>query len=434
MTTRRTVLGLAGGVAAGIAGGGMLTASAGCEDSSGTGARAPKDSRKPELLLVEVAGGGLAAIDANTGKIVLGAAPSVLSWDGSRIIRTEQPGSGTMLTSRRLPGGEVVSSGWLTDRLAARTTSADGSLTALATPAAPGGNAYRPGARRRTTIVVAGSAGQRTRVDLPGNLEPEAFDVSGQFLFVLDYLPPAAPDRYRVRVIDLVSGELQPLLNRYKLVVIPGAEEEMRGEGRQAVHDPRGNRLFTLYTHQPDHVHSRDLVSGARSDAPHVHAFVHTLSLAERWAFCIDLPAPFGEQPAAGHAIALSPGGDSLRVVDATTGSVAVIDPAALTVTDTFRFPPPAAPSGAAAAFRPDGTLLVGAGREVVALPADRSAHPARWSTPSVVRGLAVTAGGSAAYVGQEDGVLRFDTLSGREGRRIAVPGLVSLRQVVASR
>ena len=116
--------------------------------------------------------------------------------------------------------------------------------------------------------MVAGSAGQRSRVELPGNLEPEAFDITGQVLFVLDYLPPVAPDRYRVRVVDLHPRQLQPLFTRLKSVVPPGAEEEMRGEGRQAVYGTRKARqLFTLYTHQPEHEHTRDLINGAREDA-----------------------------------------------------------------------------------------------------------------------------------------------------------------------
>ena len=104
-------------------------------------------------------------------------------------------------------------------------------------------------------------------MELPGNLEPEAFSAAGERLFVLDYLPPAAPDRYRVRMVNLATGKLEPLLTPAKSVVPPGAEEEMRGEGRQAVYDAGRQLLFTLYTHQPDHLHTRDLLAGARPGA-----------------------------------------------------------------------------------------------------------------------------------------------------------------------
>ncbi|MFD0741297.1 hypothetical protein ACFQ1L_04590 [Phytohabitans flavus] len=228
----------------------------------------------------------------------------------------------------------MVAGGLVRDKLEARVVSAEGRLVALASPAGP---------RSRTTIAVADGSGERSRVDLPGNLDPEAFDVTGQYLFVLDYLPPTAPDRYRVRALNLRSGALEPLLNREKAVLPPGAEEEMRGQGRQAVYDAGRQQLFTLYTHQPDHVHSRDLLAGARDDAPHVHAFVHTLNLGARWAYCIDLPEPFGVRAAERHAIALSGDGQRLCVVDAVTSTVAVIDPTGLNVVSTM---PLAAPTG----------------------------------------------------------------------------------------
>ena len=320
----------------------------------------------------------------------------------------------------------------LPDRLAARATNPDGSLVALATPTGPGTGPYRPGGRERTTIVVAGSAGQRNRVELPGNLEPEAFDISGQALFVLDYLPPAAPDRYRVRVVDLATGELQPLFTRVKAVVPPGAEEEMRGEGRQAVYDTRSRQLFTLYTHQPEHEHTRDLINGAREDAPHVHAFVHTLNLTEKWAYCVDLPSPFGEHPAAGHAIALDPGGNRLCVVDATSGTVAVIDPNGLTISGTVRFTPPTGPiTSATASIDPTGALLVGAGRELITVSLT-GGEPVRRSLPTPVRGVAISADRKRHFIGQDDAVICLDPATGNLLHRIAVPGLVSLRQVAA--
>lgn len=427
MTTRRAVLHLAGGLAVGAAGGAVLGVTGGCERQPATApVRLPGD-----LLFVELSTGTLAAVDTGTGRAVIAAGPAVISGDGTRIVRTEQPGAATRVTSYRLPGAQIESSGTLTGRLAVRAVSPDGRLLALATPSESGTSPYRPPARQRSTIVVADSAGQRARLDLPGNLEPEAFDISGGTLFVLDYLPPTAPDRYRVRAIDLASGRVNPLVARNKGVVLPGTEEEMRGEGRQAVYDRHSQRLFTLYTHQPDHLHTRDLVAGARENAPHVHAFVHTLSLIEGWAFCVDLPSPFGEGAAAGHAIALSPGGDRLYVVDATSASVAVIDPSALNVVTVLDFGPPAGSVGAAsAAVTPDGRLLIGAGRGVITMPATASGPVARWSTPTVVRGVATTA--SHLYVGQDGGVLRLDRATGRAVQRIALPDLQTLRQVTA--
>ncbi|MDW5330870.1 hypothetical protein [Plantactinospora sp. KLBMP9567] len=452
-TTRRDVLRLTGALLAGTAGIGTVAASAGCQFRSSARDDAGAARRKlapGEALVVELADGKLAVVDAATGRILVQPAPAVVSGDGRRLVRVERPDGGTRVTSHRLPDGAAVSAGTLTGALAVRTTSTEGNLVALADDAGPGHSPYRPGPRERTTIVVADGAGQRRRLELPGNLEPEAFDASRQALFVLDYLPPTAPDRYRVRVVDIASGQVQPLLTRVKAVVPEGTEEEMRGEGRQAVYDRQRNRLFTLYTHQPDHVHTRDRIAaanagtdphgaGARDDAPHVHAFVHTLDLTERWAFCVDLPAPFGERAATGHTIALNRDGSRLYVADTGTGALATIDPDGLTVMDSVRFDALAGTAGpgsaapAAASFDRAGTLLVGAGRVVAGMAATTAGGPApRWSTPAEVRGLAGPPDGSRLYVGQPDAVLRVDPGTGAVRQRIDVPGLVALRQVVA--
>ena len=113
--------------------------------------------------------------------------------------------------------------------------------------------------------------------------------------------------------LDLASGKVGPLLTRAKAPVPAGAEEEMHGEGRQAVLSPDREVLYTLYTHQPGHRHTRDLIAGRRGN---VHAFVHVLHLNERWAYCLDLPGPFGTGPASGHAVAVSADGGQLAVVD----------------------------------------------------------------------------------------------------------------------
>jgi hypothetical protein len=412
MTNRRTVLQLAG-----LAGAGAVLSA--CDSTT-----AAKPKPVPGDLLVVETKAGLSVVDSGTGQVTVPAAPSIVTADRTRLVRAEWTGKGTKLATHRLPSGEVVAGGMVRDRLEARVVSAEGRLVALASPAGP---------RSRTTIAVADGSGERARVDLPGNLDPEAFDVTGQYLFVLDYLPPTAPDRYRVRALNLRSGALEPLLTRAKAVLPPGAEEEMRGQGRQAVYDPTRQQLFTLYTHQPDHLHSRDLLAGARDSAPHVHAFVHTLHLGQRWAYCIDLPEPFGMRAADGHAIALSGDGLRLCVVDAITGTVAVIDPEGLTVVSTTSLAAPTGGGPATAALTADGRrLVVGGGDKVVVMPMGGSDKATRWSTGSPVRGLALRDGTEKVYVGQEGAVTAHDMTTGKLLSRTVVPGLVSVRQVLA--
>src|SRR5206468_3501415 len=100
-------------------------------------------------------------------------------------------------------GGATVGSGSGRDLVLVRD---DGGLAAV--EAATGRGAY-PGGRADTDIVVAGRGSASTfRHHLPGNLVPEAFSTDGRALFVIQYSPPLAPDRYRVRRLDVQSGRL----------------------------------------------------------------------------------------------------------------------------------------------------------------------------------------------------------------------------------
>jgi hypothetical protein len=413
MTSRRGLLKLAGTTALGMS-------IAACTSEKA----APKPPTVGgDLLAVELAG-GLALIDAASGRTVVPPLVGATSPDWTILAQAQDANGGTQMTTRSTVDGNVMSTGTLHGRLQPRAVSPDGRLVAFTQPG--------DGGRDRTTVVVAGSSGEQRRLDLAGNLVPEAFSLDGALLYVLDYLPPAAPDRYRVRAIDLAAGKVQPLLTRLKTLVPPGAEEEMRGEGRQSVYAPSQQILFTLYTHQPDHLHTRDLLAGARKDKPHVHAFVHSLNLSQGWAYCIDLPAPFGEHAAAGHAIALSPSGSRLVVVDAPGGAAALIDPVNLTVESVTRFAPlpeggaaegGAAEGEAAAVLTPDGgRLLVAAGRTAVMLPVHGGEPIGRSTYDTPVRGLALSNDGKRLYVGQTDHVVSKDLTASRDPAGSVVP------------
>ncbi len=408
MTTRRQVLGWAGLVG--------LGAVAGC----GPDAPAPPSGPAPKDVLVLEGPDGVTVFSTATGAVLVPAGPAVVSSDGRGLARAQAVDGGTRLFSHRLPRGEQVFSGVLTGALAPRVVAPDGMLVALANP---GATPYRPGRRDRTTIVVADAAGQRARLDLPGNLEPEAFDPAGRLLYVLDYVPPVAPDRYRVRVVDLASGTVQPLLTRDKTPVPSGAEEEMRGEGRQAVYDGNRDTLFTLYTHQPDHVHTRNLIdAGAREEAPHVHAFVHTLNLGGQWAYCVDLPAPFGEQ--AGGRPRDRPGSRRPGRGRRRHLRIGPVHRPGWRSRCRRRShsPLPRGPIDTATAlFAPDGELMVAAGHEVV------TRGGRRWSADTVIRGAVTVA--DRLYLGQDDGAVQVDPLTGAVLRRIATPAGTTLRE-----
>ncbi|MFI6317164.1 YncE family protein [Nonomuraea sp. NPDC050556] len=270
-----------------------------------------------------------------------------------------------------------------------------------------------PGPRTSTPISLVSDAGVR-ELRLAGNVEPEAFSTDEQVMYVLEYLPPDKPDRYRVRMYDLAQGVSNPLLTRDKRPVPQGKEEEMRGQGRQAV---RGDGvLYTLYNHQPDHLHVRDLVAGHDS-APEVHAFVHVLNLEQRWAYCLDLPQPFGLGPAEGHTLALS--GGRLYVFDATSGRLVTAGTEQLTLDrSAFLTPSP----GPAAALVDGNRLYLASGTQVQVVGTANLTSEASWSLPGQARGLAMRSG--ELLVGSAEQVLRLDPATGARRGVIDLPGL----------
>ena len=256
---------------------------------------------------------------------------SLATADGLAIYATAPEGADTAFWRIDTATGRTSTRVKLPGRWVPQAVSANGTPVAL-TSNEVNVTEGRPEGRDVTPVLIADVTGVQHRLELRGNFVPETFTEDLTGLFVLEWLPATAPDRYRVRVVDLATRTPGPLDTRTKAPVPPGAEEEMRGDGRQAVLAPDRTTLYTLYTHQPDHQHTRDLISGRPGN---VHAFVHTLNLAERWAYCVDLPHPFGEAPASGHAMAISPDGGRLFVADVTSGTVAEISTEELTVRRT---------------------------------------------------------------------------------------------------
>src|SRR6266545_3615938 len=169
----------------------------------------------------------------------------------------------------------------------------------VALPTRAGTAVYTAHATGTDTVLasVATPSGTVTgQTLLAGQWVPDAFTVDGTALFVLEWLPPRAPDRYRVRLVELRTGTFTGMLTRDKQPVPPGTEEQMRALGRLAVPDPAGNLLYTLYTPKPGGPLSGG--AGGAGAAPEWStesgAFVHVLDTQVGWAYCLDLPDPFG--------------------------------------------------------------------------------------------------------------------------------------------
>ena len=382
-----------------------------------TACAAPPSAEPPTGVVFFDAAEGITVADV--GGAVLSTDATVANPDWSRLyavrgpqLVTFDPTTNRELATVAVPAGRT-----------ARVVSTSGRSVALTEH-----RTAHPEPRQRTRIVVADPAGARPArtLDLAGNFDPEAFSTDDAYLFVLEYLPAHAPERYRVRRVEVATGAVEPLLLRDKSLVPPGAEEEMRGEGRQAVLSPDRDRLYTLYLHQGDHEHTRDLLAGGSGRT--VHAFVHVLSLTEGWAYCLDLPDPFGAHPADTHALTISPDGRTLYVGELTTKHLAVADTETLTVSRvaTLSDPDPGGPHTAMTTSADGGELYVGSAKLVRRLDSRTLEVTATWPVPAPVQGLAV--GPDGLLVGQADRITRLDTTTGDVIDTVAAPGLRMLR------
>jgi hypothetical protein len=179
-------------------------------------------------------------------------------------------------------------------------------------------------------------------------------------------LPATHPDRYRVRSLDIATGELGPVFTYDKSV----DTELMQGLSRTQVFSGTGTYGAMLYT-----LYSR-AGGGAGYDD------VHALSLDGGLVHCTDLPASF-RIGSGGGAIAVSPDGRRVYVASAD-GEVAEIDasgtsPQPFPIVHTTHVAPYGATSTVALAAD-NGTVWIGLGSRLVGL-ASSDLHPVTTAT-----------------------------------------------------
>ena len=379
--------------------------------------RDPTRPAAPDRLLVDTVGG----LVVLRGGVADAVGPAVATADGQTIFAVRSAGADTELRILSARTGEVTRSVHLPGRWTPSTGGAFGDVVALVAPGSIADAAYPPAGRAGTSVLIV--VGERVhRLDLPGNYTPDAFAQDATGLFVLDWQPSTSPEHYRVREVEISSGAVSALNGRDKQPIPPEAEEQMRGVRRNAVLGTDNSVLYTLYTHQPAPGSSSTGQAGWTDDA----AFVHTLHLEQRWAYCVDLPAPFGLDPNASHAIAADSDGSAVYVVDAAAGKVAVVGTESLRVQQVLDIPKG---DGSAYATFAAGTLYVATGTRVVAI-AGPSARPLP-SLPGDALGLVSSVDGRRVYVGLPDAVVWYDAASFAELGRVAVPGLTGLRQAI---
>lgn len=127
--------------------------------------------------------------------------------------------------------------------------------------------------RRSTTFAVLSTHGRlrlRRVVRLRGDFSFDALSRDGRSLFLVNYVSPRDPTKYRVRVYDLARRRLDP-----KPIVDPReAPDEMNGFALSRATSADGRWAYTLYQ--------------GTDGKP----FIHALDTRDRKAVCIDLDDP----------------------------------------------------------------------------------------------------------------------------------------------
>jgi hypothetical protein len=235
-------------------------------------------------------------------------APGAVATPDWRTVFTVE--AGRLLTLDGLTGAERAAQP-VAPRLRPVVSSADGQLVALTDSPIRIGQGILPPGRSHSTVVVApadAATGATRTSDVDGNVVPEGFSTDHTRLFVIEFLPATNPDRYRVRSLDLTTGQLGPVYTYDKTI----DTEVMQGLSRTQVFSPAGPYGTMLYT-----LYSRAGGVGGYDD-------VHALSLDGGLVHCTDLPASFQAGVDAG-AITVSPDGRRVYVASAD-GAVAEID------------------------------------------------------------------------------------------------------------
>lgn len=335
---------------------------------------------------------GLALVKALPEAVAISLSDAVPSTDWSVVIRTVPEGRETRVIALDASSGDELWSRGVAGDFEVKVVSADGRVVALGPPRESGG--YLAGRSSTTLLLAHESAPEPRTIELKGNFEPEAFSIDGESLFVIQYLPPRAPNRYRVRRLDLSTGNVVGVYT-----VDAELQEAMRGSARVQAASQDGRRLYTLYS-----LVGQDGVQ---------RAFIHVLSLDELWAHCVDLPATFGNAAEQAIALTVAPDGKRLYVADSSSGDVAEIDTEVLKVARNTHVSFGSSPGSAHAVRGPDGMLYVGSGTSLLAMDASTLTRERSWDMQERITGIQAASDGTRLYVGLKDQIAILDTLTG---------------------
>jgi hypothetical protein len=378
------------------------------------------------VLVVGTASGDV-AIDGGSGALIAGGPGTVATPDGDRLFRAAIHDGRTVVTTIDPRSGITMGSTSVHGKLELTVASSSGRSLALLGRAPVGSGTSRPGLpmpRASTPIAVVDPSGTASpdRFVLDGNFEPEAFSIDEDRLFLIQYLPAEAPAVYRVTVLDLATGDVRPVAGRFKT-----PPERMPGVRLGQVYDPTTDQVYTLYSNQPGAYASGYGRGQEDAGGWPEETFVHVLNLRKGWAYCAGVPESMWGGDASEQAIAPSPDGRWLYIVDARRGLIAVMDTGTLDIVRTARVDLGSAQGErVSVAVSGDGeTLFVATGGgsgTVAAVDADDLTVRERWPTPVPVSGLGISLDGSSLYAAGTGRIAAIDPLTGEARTTLATP------------
>lgn len=373
---------------------------------------------------------GPVAVRAPSGSVVSSFPGALAGAGGTVVYSASSDGRTTLVESRAAATGDRTSSVRVRGVLDVRVVSGSGRAVALMEPLPEGRDPWAPIPRATTTVIVAdptGETGSRRYV-LEGNYEPEAFSTDDHRLYLIQHLPALAPTVYRVTSLDLRRGRVFPVYGPLKV-----PPERMPGTRLEQLLSPRGDQLFTLYSSARPGYAPHD--APVATDA--VVSFVHVLDLEQGWAHCVGLPEAMWDRPAASQAMAASPDGSYLFVVDAGLGIVAAMHTESLQVRSaTIDLGLDGRIDHTAAQMSADGeTLFVATAGErsiVTALDARSFRVVDRWELDDPVSSIGLSSDGSRLYAAIGDRVAVLDPDSGLQVGAVPLSTPDAIESVVA--
>jgi DNA-binding beta-propeller fold protein YncE len=215
--------------------------------------------------------------------------------NGNTVVARVDPHGGRVLASRLIRGRFTIPA--VTYDASAGGLSADGRTLVLIRP-----RASFPRAQTRLLVVDARRLRALRAVRLDGDFSFDAISPRGSLVYLIEYVSPSDPTRYRVRAYDLAAERLlaRTAVDPHE----PG--EKMGGSPLTRATSPDGRWAYTLY------------------DGAGKTPFVHALDTSTRRARCIDLDGLSGTNlsrlrlhvDAATHTLTVNSGRRAVVVID----------------------------------------------------------------------------------------------------------------------